>query len=220
VKLTLENIQDVEDPYNAFVDSTKNSETLRKYDKRLYSFLNLIPTSVYLDHLGKSPPDDNKKTLSEFFVRLSENEAKLFQNIIAAFIKEIRKKVEDGTMSPNTFPNYIKPIRRLLDANSVPLHWKSLQRLYSRSVVSQDRAYQREELQQMMDVAIDLTDKVIVTLGSSAGFRKEAWDYFVWKDVQFFQDSGGLKGGAILIDRGDPESYWTHFIPEAGWEFT
>lgn len=68
----------------------------------------------------------------------------------------------------------------------------------------------------MMDVSIDLTDKVIITLASSAGFRKEAWDYFTWKDVTFFEDDGILKGGALLIYRGDPESYWTHFTPEAG----
>ncbi len=77
-------------------------------------------------------------------------------------------------MSPNTFLNYIKSVRRLLDTNSIPLHWKSLQRLYPRSTVSQDRAYSREELQKMIDVAIDLIDKIIISLSSSAGFRKEA----------------------------------------------
>ena len=179
MEITLESIEEVEDPYHAFVDSIKNSETLRKYDHRLYDFLKLVPSSLYQEHIGKSPEDDNKEILSKCFVRLAEKDSKLTQNIVAAYIKEVRKKVEDGTMSPNTFSNYIKPIRRLLDANAVPLHWKSLQRLYPRGAVSQDRAYSREELQKMMDVAIDLTDKVIITLGSSAGFRKESWDYSV-----------------------------------------
>ena len=193
MELTLESIQKVDDPYQTFVDSIKNSETLRKYDNRLCDFPKLVPTSVYLEHLGIPPDNNSKETLSTLFVKLSEKDPKLSQNIIAAFIKEIRKKVEDGTISPNTFPNYIKPIRRLLDANSIPIHWKSLQRLYPRGSVPQDRAYQREELQQMMDVAVDLTDKVILVLGSSAGFRKEAWDYFVWKDIHFFRDGDVLK---------------------------
>ena len=214
--ISLESIAEVEDPYHAFVDSIKNKETLRKYDHRLCDFLKLVPSSLYQEHLGESPKDNQKETLAKFFVMLAEKNSKLTQNVIAAFIKEIRKNVEDGTMSPNTFPNHIKPIRRLLDANSVPIHWKSLQRLYPRGAVSQDRAYTREELQKMMDVAIDLTDKVIITLASSAGFRKESWDYFTWKDLKFFQDGNNLKGGAILIYRGDPESYWTHFTPEAG----
>lgn len=216
MEITMDAIRSVEDPYHAFVDSIKNKETLRKYDHRLYAFLKLVPSSLYQEHLGKSPKNTDKETLAEFFVMLAEKDSKLTQNVIAAFIKEIRKKVEDGSMSPNTFPNHIKPIRRLLDANSVPIHWKSLQRLYPRGAVTQDRAYSREELQQMMDVAIDLTDKVIITLASSAGFRKESWDYFTWKDLKFFYDGNILKGGAILIYHGDPESYWTHFTPEAG----
>jgi len=174
MEISLKNIAEVEDPYHAFVDSIKNSETLRKYDRRLEHFLKLVPNSLYLEHLVESPDDDSKEILSKYFVRLAENNSKLTQNIVAAFIKEVRKKVEEGIMSPNTFPNYIKPIRRLLDANSVPLHWKSLQRLYPRGSISKDRAYQREELQKMLDVAIDLTDKVIITLGSSVGFRKES----------------------------------------------
>jgi len=216
MQITIESIQEVEDPYHAFVDSVKNKETLRKYITHLDRFLKLVPTSVYLKHLGELPYDNSKETLSKYFVRLAEQDSKLAQNIIAAFIKEVRKKVENGTMSPNTFSNYIKPIRRLLDANAVPIHWKSLHRLYPRVTISQDRAYSREELQKMMDVAIDLTDKVIITLGSSAGFRKESWDYFTWKDLKFFWDGDVLTGGAILIYRGDPENYWTHFTPEAG----
>ena len=132
MEIPLESIEEVEDPYHAFVDSIKNSETLRKYDHRLQDFLRLVPDSLYLEYLGKSPKDNSKEELSLFFVKLAEHNSKLAQNIIAAFIKEVRKKVEDESLSPNTFPNYIKPIRRLLDANSVPLHWKSLQRLYPR----------------------------------------------------------------------------------------
>ena len=145
--ISLESIAEVEDPYHAFVDSIKNKETLRKYDHRLCDFLKLVPSSLYQEHLGESPKDNQKETLAKFFVMLAEKNSKLTQNVIAAFIKEIRKNVEDGTMSPNTFPNHIKPIRRLLDANSVPIHRKSLQRLYPRGAVSQDRAYTREELQ-------------------------------------------------------------------------
>ena len=200
MELTIESIREVEDPYTAFVDSIKNSETLRKYDKRLFQFLKIVPNSVYEECLGKIPQDDSKETLSQFFVMLTEKNPKLGKNIIAAYIKEVRKKVDCGEISPNTFSNYIKPIRRLLDANSVAIHWKSLQRLYPRGEVSQDRAYERKELQKIMDIAIDLTDKVIITLASSAGFRKEAWDYFTWKDVTFFEEeNGSVKGGALLI---------------------
>ena len=51
---------------------------------------------------------------------------------------------------------------------------------------------------------------------SSAGFRLEAWDYFTWKDLIFFRDDNeNFKGAALLVYRGDPESYWTFVTPEA-----
>jgi hypothetical protein len=216
MELSMDDIRSVTDPYQAFVDSIKNSETLRKYDRNLYHFLKLVPMSLYRDTSEKIPKDNKKETLSRLFVEFAEKDSKQAQNVISAYIKEIKKKFEDEGLSPNTFSNYIKPIRKLLDANSIPIHWKTLQSLYPRSAISHDRAYAREELQKMMDIAVDLTDKVIITLGSSAGFRKESWDYFTWKDLKFFYDGDLLKGGAILIYRGDPESYWTHFTPEAG----
>lgn len=92
MEISIESIQEVEDPYYAFVDSVKNKETLRKYITHLHRFLKLIPNSIYLEHLGQSPDNDSKEILSKFFVMLSEKNSKLSQNIIAAFIKEVRKK--------------------------------------------------------------------------------------------------------------------------------
>ena len=49
MELSMDNIKSVTDPYQAFVDSVKNSETLRKYDRNLYYFLKLVPNSIYQD---------------------------------------------------------------------------------------------------------------------------------------------------------------------------
>jgi len=68
----------------------------------------------------------------------------------------------------------------------------------------------------MLEVSNDITDKMIVLLFSSGGFRLEAWDYFIWENVIFFRNSDGtFKGAALLIYRNDPESYWTFVTPEA-----
>ncbi len=67
-----------------------------------------------------------------------------------------------------------------------------------------------------MFTARGITDKVILTMFSSAGFRLESWDYFTWRDVIFFRDDDdNFKGAALLVYRGDPESYWTSITPEA-----
>lgn len=39
MKLSLNDIKSITDPYQAFVDSIKNKETLRKYDRKLFEFL-------------------------------------------------------------------------------------------------------------------------------------------------------------------------------------
>ena len=216
MELTIESIQEIEDPYNAFVNSVRNSETLRKYQNQLYVFLKLIPGKIYADVLGKTPENDTLEHLSTMFVELAHKDPKVVYSIIAAYIKEDRKKVEQKLLRPNSFSNHIKPIRKLLDANAIAISWKSLHQLYPRGSVSKDRAYTKEELQKMMSASSDLTDKIIIVLYSSAGFRLESWDYFVWKDVIFFKnDDGTFKGGALLVYRGDPESYWTHITPEA-----
>ncbi|MCA9820459.1 MAG: hypothetical protein KC440_06890 [Nitrosarchaeum sp.] len=48
MQISLESIQEVEDPYQAFVDSIKSPDTFRKYRNHLHRFLNLIPNKVII----------------------------------------------------------------------------------------------------------------------------------------------------------------------------
>jgi len=215
LKITVDDISKRDNPYQLFLDNIKNVETARKYKKSLYRFLESIPDEIYKKNLGKIPEKD-QIILAEFFVELAKQNADLATDIIATYIKEEKKMVESGQLRPGTLTNHIKPIKVLLDANRIAIHWKSLYRLYPRKQApTEDRAYTRHELQKMLEGAHDMTDKVIVTLFSSAGFRLEAWNYFTWNDIKLFKNKdGSYKGGAILIYGNDEESYWTHFTPE------
>ena len=167
MQISIKDVHEREDPYQLFLDSIKNSETKRKYKNILYRFLKLIPNQFYEDSIGHSPKDTKIETLATSFVYLTKNDPKLAQNIIATFIKEEKKLVESGELNPNTLPNHIKPIKALLDANSIALHWKTLHKLYPRPKKTQDRAYTREELQQMIEASPDITDNLIIQLFSS-----------------------------------------------------
>ncbi len=217
MEISIEKINTRTDPYQLFLDSIRNESTKRRYKNLLYLFLKLIPNQLYSDSLRKIPQDREAKTLATFFVDLARKDVELVSDVIAAYIKEDKKRVESGEISSQTLPNHIKPIKVLLDANRIPIHWKSLNKLMPRRESrSKDRAYTREEIQKMLTVTNDITDKVIILLFSSGGFRLEAWDYFTWKDVIFFKnDDGSYKGASLLIYRGDPESYWTFITPEA-----
>jgi hypothetical protein len=217
LEISLKNINQRTDPYQLFIDSIRNESTKNNYRKQLYHFLKLIPDEIYYENLGKIPQDQEATTLATFFVTMAKKNADLASDVIAAFIKEDKKRVEKGEISSQTLPNHIKPIKVLLDANRIPIHWKSLHKLMPRRVSkSKDRAYTREEIQKMLEVTNGITDNVIILLFSSGGFRLEAWDYFTWKDVIFFKnDDETFKGASLLIYRGDPESYWTFITPEA-----
>ena len=206
------------DPYGRFRDSIRDPETGRKYWAYLRQFLDEVPGNVYKKARGGSPeaargPHEERAAL---FIALAREDSGLAQGIIAEYVRLHKRRVEAGDLNPNTLPNLIKPIRALLDANGVAIHWKSISKMYPRPAKTDDRAYSRAELQGMMEAARDLTDKVILTVFSSAGFRVEAWEYLCWQDVTFFRNGdGSFKGAALRIYRGDPESYFTFVTPEA-----
>ena len=115
MKISFENIDKQNDPFQLFIDSIKNDETKRKYQKILYRFLKLIPNQIYQDMVEISPADREVHTLSSCFVKLAQKDPKHAQNIIVAHIKEDKKLVESGQLNPNTLPNHVKPIRAVLD---------------------------------------------------------------------------------------------------------
>lgn len=212
----MEKINIRNNPYQLFLDSIKNKDTARRYKNLLYAFLKLIPNQIYQDALGKIPEDREIETLAKKFVDIARKDPDLASDIIAAYIKEDKKRIESKEISPQTLPNHIKPIKVLLDSNRIAIHWKSLTKLFPRIARgSNDRAYTREEIQKMIEVSNDITDKVIILMFSSAGFRLEAWDYFTWEDVVFFRNTdASYRGAALRVYRNDPEQYWTFITPE------
>ena len=216
MEITVEKINTRTNPYQLFLDSIRSPSTERRYKNLLFTFLKLVPNQIYIDSLNKKPKDREAETLAGFFVELAKKNPDLASDVIAAYIKEDKKRVESGEISSQTIPNHIKPIRVLLNSNRVLIHWKSLNILLPRrESKSKDRAYTKEEIQKMLEVSSDITDKLIILLFSSGGFRLEAWDYFTWKDVVFFPDGSSFKGAALRIYSGDPESYFTFITPEA-----
>ena len=216
MQISIESVQLREQPYQLFLDYFKNDETKRKYNGFLFRFLKLIPTNIYPDNGIKAPKSQQIEELAKSFVELAKKDQKIAQNIIAEYIKEDKKRIVEKKLNPNTLPNYIKPIKTLLIANDILLNWKNLNRLFPREQKTDDRAYTREELQMMIEASPEITDKLIVQMFSSGGFRLEAWDYFTWKDVEMIKSEDGIiQGASLVVYRGDPEEYTTFITPEA-----
>jgi hypothetical protein len=112
MEITLDKINKRNDPYQLFLDSIRNPGTQRRYENLLYTFLKLIPNQLYLDSISKEPRDREPKTLAMFFVELARKDPDIASNVIAAFIKEDKNRVEQGEISSQTLPNHIKPIKK------------------------------------------------------------------------------------------------------------
>ena len=214
MKIELEDVG--EDVYSNFLESMQSSETKRMYIRNLRKFLNLIPNNIFEEYLGETPKSREIEDLATSFTSLAKKDVKTTKSIIKSYIKETKKEVDRGILSPNTVTNRIKPIKALLTANEIDISWKLINRMFPREVKSKDRAYTKEEIQKMLEHCTDVIDKLIILMFSSAGFRLESWDYFCWKDVVVFEiEDKQYKGAALRVYKGDPEEYWTFITPEA-----
>ena len=99
--------------------------------------------------------------MSEAFLGLAKKDPATVKSIIKSYIKELNKSVKSGGLSPNTIPNKIKPIKALLTVNDADISWKLINKMFPRERTSQDRAYTREEIQNMLEQCSSLTDKMI-----------------------------------------------------------
>jgi len=209
-------LEDIEgDAYQNFKDSVRNKETFRKYNSYLNHFLQLIPNDMYKRYLTYEPRSREVQELATCFTEIAQKNVKVAKSIIQAYVRDLKKQIEEKTISAGTAKNRLKPIKALLNSNDIEISWYLVDKSLPLVGKSTDRAYTRDELQRMMKRTVDLADKIIITGASSAGFRLEAWDYFTWSDVIiFYEDDNTIKGGAIRVYHGDIEEYWTHTTPE------
>lgn len=222
MELTLESIEG--NPSQLFFDYIRSDKTRDNYVSYLQIFLDVVPVSVYKTYLNEDPinPGNPQNSEQKFndqvdqFVKLANTDIKITKQVIHAFVRELKDKVEKKEIKPGTIRNYLKPIKALFAANEIDFSWKLINKSLPRVGKSSDRAYTIEEIQKMMTVAGDIVDKVIILMFSSCGFRVEAWDYFTWSDIVFFYtDKDEVKGMAVRVYAGDAEEYWTHGTPEA-----
>ena len=202
--------------YSNFIESIRSKETRRGYARNLKQFLDMISDEDFVRHLGESPKSRNPEDLAEAFLSLAKKDIRIAKSAVKTYVKHLKGMVDRGKMHPNSVANKIKPIRSLLVSNEVDVTWTTVRKMLPDTTKTQDRAYTKTEIHKMLEHCSSITDKVIILLFSSAGFRLEAWDYFCWKDVTFFKDeSENHTGAALCVYRGFPEEYQTFITPEA-----
>ena len=108
------------------------------------------------------------------FVNLIREDPNAGKNKIKRYVMTLKQQIDDKKLNPNTSRNRLKPIKTLLRANEIDFSWYLIDRMMPKETKSEDRAYTRAEIQKMIIHCEDITDKVIITGFSCAGFRLEA----------------------------------------------
>ncbi len=196
MEITLESLIIEGRPYQNYLNGIKDHETKKRYNGNLDTFLSELPNSFYQQVFGKAP-DPTPDSKAEFFVRFCKKYPDKVFPILSQFLNIQIDRVECGEISPNTVPNYMKPLKVLFNQNDIPFNWKKVNKMYPREQISKDRAYELDEVQRMLAIAPTIIDKVILTIFASSGVRLEAWDYFKWEDVEIFRENGKIIGGQL-----------------------
>ena len=199
--------------YSDMMESVGSDVTKRVYRGGLAAFMAAVPDGVFEKYAGARPKSRGLEDVCEAFVGLARSNPDAAKAAVRSYVKGLKELVAGGSLSPNTVPNKIKPVKALLAAAEIGISWKAIDKMMPPPVKSRDRAYTREELQAMLAGSPSLTDKFIVLFFSSAGFRVGAWDYFCWEDLVPVGDPP--EGAALRVYRGYPEEYWTFVTPEA-----
>ena len=213
MELTVESIEGTS--YQNFLDYIRSEKTLKNYLLYLNQFLAVIPDDIFTKQLGKEPSTIPEEKINQF-VMLARSNTDLTKQIIKAYVRELKIKVDKKEVSASNIKNRLKPIKAVFAANEIDFAWKLINKSLPKVGKAPDRAYTRDEIKILLANSGDIVDRIIILLFSSAGFRVEAWDYFTWNDVKFFYtEDNEPKGLALRVYAGDAEEYWTHGTPEA-----
>ncbi len=136
--------------YSNFVGFIKSDETRRGYQRDLHQFLEKISDDFFMQHLKEPPKSRDLEDLCESFVNLANKDMLPIKASIKAYVKHLKSKVEKNELGANSVPNKLKPIRALLVSNEIDISMSLIRKMFPRETQTQDRAYTREEIGNMI----------------------------------------------------------------------
>ena len=189
IKLSANEIQlSKEDALELFYSGIKATETLRKWDALLKKFLTVACSELF---------HGTYKERAQQFVDLTKENQEDATGIVIAYVKKLRTrttvdKIDPAYLNPVTIPNYIKPIKKLLEMNGFGLGWNRIYSIYPEQDNNQSgRGYTREEIKTILEHSTQLSTDFIILASSSSGMRVGGWENQTWGNVYpIYQEDG------------------------------
>lgn len=227
IRLTSQEIQiQQENALDLFYSGIKAAETKRTMTRNLKVFL----VDACADLL-----QGNLEQRAQQFVSLAKEDQKRATQFILAYVTRLREKTmldksDPAYLNPSSIPNRIKPIKKLLEMNTLGLGWKRIYSTYPEiDNTNQGRGYTREEIQKLLEYSDGIDTDFIILASSSGGLRVGAWNNLQWGDVfPVYQvndeykielaknETGRIVCAAMRVYRGTSEEY-TALISIEAW---
>jgi integrase len=215
-----------ENPIELFYQGIKSPETKDKYTRTLRRILCDI-----LEDLLHGSLEDRAAQL----VDMAKKDPHWITNVLLTLSRKLKERTEldksdPNYLNPESFDNFFKPIKKLLEMNDVPIVWKRIYATFpERSNRNETRGYTRQEIQKMLNFTNGPIDKAIILIAASSGIRIGGFN-LTWEDVipvyrvddkllleitESESDNADIACAILKIYRGTPEEYPAFITPEA-----
>lgn len=180
MKIEVDDLREiVEEPIKLFYQGIKASETKEKYTRTLRRVL----CDILQDILEGSFEDRAAQ-----FVSKGRTNPDWLMSVLLSLSRKLRQRTEllatnPDYLNPKSIENYIKPLKKLLDMNNVPVLWERVYATFPENDNNTTgRGYTLAEIQTMLEFTQGAIDRAIILTGASSGIREGGFR-LKWKDV-------------------------------------
>jgi integrase len=185
---TIQQMANQSEAYRNFIDSINSEASRYEYAKNIRYFLDFTGAGDY-DSLLEIDQQQIETKIRDYIVYLRQTKR----------------------LAPATVSNYVSPIVHFFEMNNCILNWKRLKKFKAKHrPVVEDKAYTREQIKKLVEVA-PLRDKAIILLMASSGMRRGAVPVIRLRDIERVEKYGILK---FRVYTNEQENYITYCTPE------
>ena len=178
IKLTAEHMKvKQENALDLFYSGIKAKATKDRWARILSRFLEEVCEEIF---------EGDYKQRAQKFVDLTRESQEQATQLVISYVQLLKQRTEldrkdPSYLNPSSLPSFVKPIRKLLDMNSLGLAWPRIYSIYpEKDNISQGRGYTREEIQTLLAHSDSLSTDFIILAMSSDAFRAGGWEGITW----------------------------------------
>jgi len=180
MKVRKEDLQIIrEDPIELFYQGIKSSATRDKYTRTLRRTL----CDIFEDVL-----EGTFENRAAILAKKGKSDPEWLMSMLLSLSKKLKERTNLNPQSkdylnPQSFDNYFKPLKKLLDMNDIPVVWSRIYATYPESSnKNSTRGYTLAEIQKLVSFASGPIDKAIILIAASSGIREGGFN-LTWEDV-------------------------------------